>query len=111
MSRVYLFGALYEFTLFLCGLLFGDKEKMLKLDLEFHEMIIKHSKNQYLIEVYASLRPRIIFFLRFVVKKPSYLSIYQRHKGICTAIVERKEDLAAERLIKHLSVSLSKSFI
>ncbi len=87
----------------------GDREKMLELDLEFHEMIIRHSKNQYLIDVYASLRPRIEFFLHFVVQKPYYLSIYQRHKGICNAIVDRKEDLASERLIKHLSVSLSKS--
>ncbi len=72
-------------------------------------MIVKHSKNQYLIKAYKDILPRSMFFLHFVVREQVYRSIYQRHKGICDAIVDRNEDLAAERIVRHLKVSLTKS--
>lgn len=83
--------------------------KMGEKDHEFHNLIISAAHNRYLAESYGHIDPKIHFFRFSALSVNACLNMVERHKKIFTAIDQRDEDLAEQRMEMHLQLTIPRA--
>ncbi|HBR09518.1 MAG TPA: hypothetical protein DD735_11595 [Clostridiales bacterium] len=78
-------------------------------DHEFHIIIMNAAHNQYLVESYMHIDPKIHFFRFSALNAGACQNMLERHKKIYDAIRQRDEDLAERRMEKHLMLTVSRA--
>ena len=80
-----------------------------ELDHIFHNLLMSASHNQYLIDSYRQLDPKIHFFRHFAFNVSAAQNMKDRHRMIYEAIRSRDE-MRAERYMKnHLQLTLNRA--
>lgn len=80
-----------------------------ELDHVFHNLLMNASHNQYLIDSYRQLDPKIHFFRHFAFNVNAAQNMKDRHRMIYEAIRSRDE-MTAERYMKnHLQLTLNRA--
>lgn len=80
-----------------------------KKDQEFHKLIVNSSHNRFLIGAYERMQPMVHFFRQSALDVNACLNMLDRHKKIYSAITNRDENLAAERMRTHLALTVSRA--
>lgn len=98
-----------DFNILNQGLADQVMDQLGELDHKFHNYIINASHNQYLIESYRKLDPKIHFFRHSAFSVSAAQNMKDRHRQIYEAIVCRDE-VQAERFMKiHLQLTLNRA--
>lgn len=86
----------------LCG-------ELCRMDREFHTTVVEASNNKYLINTYRHLSPMIDFFRRTVFLPKASINMVDRHEKIYKAVRDRDEELAENRMRRHLELTMPRA--
>jgi len=88
-----------------------DMEAFLKLDEEFHLMLIYASKNPYLIKTYLQYKEKFHFFRILTTTSQRFPATLAWHEKIYTAVISNNEERAARTAIAHLQAMIKTASI
>lgn len=80
-----------------------EVRKIISLDLEFHYVAVKASKNKYFIRIFEEYRNILHFYQSATLRENNVHNMLKKHEQILHAIEERNEDMAQRYMRSHLS--------
>ncbi len=82
----------------------GEREKLIKLDTHFHNLIAEGSHNKYLITVLKNLQEQVLRFRYIYFKSGKRAAeVINEHRLILNSMTERKEEDAKRYSIDHIA--------
>lgn len=82
--------------------------QILQLDMEFHSIICKASRNEYIYQTMQKYRKKEIFNMQMILKEHNFRLLENKHLDIYKAICESNETKAAEAMQSHLQFYINR---
>jgi DNA-binding GntR family transcriptional regulator len=81
----------------------NEVDKIIRQDIEFHDLIFNSTDNEKLIQIINNLREQIYLFrVRYIKELKNFESLINEHDSILDSIINHDEELAEKMAVQHI---------